>query len=76
MKNISPTELFGYLGSFLVALSLTMGDMFWLRVFNLAGALIFVVYGFIIKSYPVAFLNLFITLANVYYLNQLMQGVE
>jgi hypothetical protein len=71
MKNISPTELFGYFGSFIVALSLTMSDMYWLRIFNLAGALIFVVYGFIIKSYPVAFLNLFITAANIYYLNAL-----
>lgn len=74
IKNISPIELFGYLGSFLVALSLTMPEMFWLRVFNLAGAMVFVVYGFVIKSYPVAFLNLFITGINIYHLYHLHQG--
>lgn len=73
MENLNGVEIFGYLGSFLVALSLTMGNMFWLRVFNLAGAIIFVVYGMIIKSYPVVALNLFLTFVNIYHLYKLNQ---
>lgn len=66
--NISYLEWFGYLGSIVVAISLTMSSIVKLRWFNLLGATIFSVYGFAIAALPVGFLNLFIVLADIYYL--------
>jgi hypothetical protein len=41
-----------------------------LRIINLVGALLFTVYGSILGAYPVAALNAFIVLVNVYYLHK------
>ncbi len=64
-------EILGYLASVIVALSLMMKSIIKLRWFNLAGASFMSLYGFLIVSYPVAFLNLFIALVNIFYLCQL-----
>lgn len=61
-------ELIGYIASLIVAISLMMSSVLKLRLLNLLGSLIFSIYGFIIKSYPVGFLNLFIVIVNIYYL--------
>ncbi|POR03087.1 hypothetical protein AU468_05910 [Alkalispirochaeta sphaeroplastigenens] len=61
-------EWFGYLASILVALSLTMSSIVRLRWVNLTGSALFATYGFIIGSFPVALLNLFIALTNIFYL--------
>ncbi|SIQ45851.1 inner membrane protein [Alkalispirochaeta americana] len=66
-------EWFGYLASVLVALSLTMSSIVRLRWVNLAGATLFATYGFIIGSFPVALLNLFIALTNIFYLVKMYQ---
>jgi hypothetical protein len=62
-------EWFGYLASALIALSLMMGSIVKLRWLNLAGAAMFSSYGFVIGALPVAFLNGFIVLVNLYYLH-------
>ncbi len=61
-------EWIGYLGSAIIAISLMMSSIVKLRWLNLTGAAIFSSYGFIIGAMPVAFLNLFITLINVFHL--------
>lgn len=61
-------EAFGYLGSVLVAVSLMMSNIKQLRWINLFGAAIFATYGGLIGAIPVAVLNGFITLVDVYYL--------
>ncbi len=61
-------ELIGYIGSFLVALSLFMGNILKLRWINLAGALSFIVYGSIIHAYPIVVLNAVLAFANSYHL--------
>ena len=66
--NISLIEWIGYLGSALVAVSLTMSSIKKLRWYNLTGAAIFSFYGFAIGALPVALLNLFIVIADAYYL--------
>lgn len=66
--NISFLEWVGYLGSIIVAVSLTMSSILKLRWYNLLGAAIFSFYGFAIGSLPVGLLNLFIVLADVFYL--------
>lgn len=64
-------ELIGYLGSVLVAISLMMQSVFRLRVINLIGALIFAVYGFLIRAVPIVLLNSLIVGVNVYFLVQM-----
>lgn len=61
----------GYVGSVIIAASLTMSSLVKLRWLNLTGAAIFSAYGFIIGAMPVAFLNLFITLINIYHLHHI-----
>jgi hypothetical protein len=64
-------ELYGYLGSALIAISLMMSDIRKLRWINLVGAGSFASYGLLINSWPVAVLNGFIVLIDVVHLWQL-----
>jgi len=66
--GISYVEWFGYAASTIVAVSLTMSSIVKLRWLNLAGSAFFAAYGFVIGAYPVAFLNLFIVIVNIWYL--------
>ena len=63
-------ELIGYGASLLVAISLMMSNIVRLRVINMTGAVLFVIYGLLIDSNPVAAMNAFIVLVNIYYLVQ------
>ena len=74
--NISWLEWVGYVSSVLVAVSLTMSSIKKLRWYNLMGAAIFSFYGFAIQAYPVGVLNLFIVLANIYYLRGMYSASE
>jgi hypothetical protein len=65
---MEPIELYGYFGSFIIAISLTMTDIKRLRWLNMIGAAIFASYGFIISAWPVLALNGFIVLINVYHI--------
>ncbi len=69
-------EYIGYLASILVAISLMMSSVLKLRILNLIGSLIFSIYGFIINSYPVGFLNLFIVIVNIFYLIKMIKISE
>jgi hypothetical protein len=70
MGAVNYLELVGYLASVLVAISLMMLSLNKLRVINLSGSLLFTVYGFTIGAYPVAVLNAFIVLVNIFYLQK------
>ena len=74
--NISYLEWIGYVSSVIVAVSLTMSSIVKLRWYNLVGAGIFSFYGFAIGSLPVAFLNMFIVFANIYYLTKIYNRKE
>ena len=69
-------EIIGYLGSLLVAISLTMRSILKLRIVNLIGAAFFTVYGLLIQAYPVAAMNFFIVLIDIYYLYQMLSTRE
>jgi GNAT superfamily N-acetyltransferase len=69
-------ELLGYAASILVAISLMMSSILRLRVINLIGALAFALYGWLIGSIPVAAVNLFIVVINVYYLQGMLRSRE
>jgi hypothetical protein len=64
-------EIFGYFGSALIAFSLMMSNIIKLRVINFTGAVIFSIYGLLLDSYPVFFLNFFIAMINVFFLYKL-----
>jgi hypothetical protein len=66
-------EMFGYMGSLLVAISLMMRSLLRLRMINSIGCVIFVVYGVVIHAYPVAIMNGFIILINAFYLIQMLR---
>lgn len=74
--HISYLEWVGYMGSVLVAVSLTMSSIVKLRWLNLVGATIFTIYGFAIAALPVGVLNLFIVLADAYYLYKIYSNKE
>lgn len=61
-------EIVGYVGSFLVALSLSMKNIRLLRRINLIGAFTFSMYGLLIGAMPVFALNGYIVLIDIYYL--------
>ncbi|MDR2029709.1 MAG: YgjV family protein [Treponema sp.] len=66
-------EWFGIFASVLVAVSITMKNIKWLRVLNLTGSFTFAVYGICIRSLPVILLNIFTVGINIYYLIKLRQ---
>lgn len=69
-------EIIGYAASLLVAISLMMSNIIQLRIVNMIGAATFSVYGILIGSIPVAAMNGFIVLINIYYLTKIYAAVE
>jgi len=69
-------QLLGYAASLLIATSLLMRSIVRLRAINLAGALTFSVYGFLIGAYPVALLNLMTATINIVQLIRLRRRRE
>ena len=61
-------EIIGYLGSLLVALSLSMKNIRYLRRINFFGAFFFSIYGLLIGAYPVFVLNGYIAIIDIYFL--------
>lgn len=61
-------ELFGYLASITIAISMAMSSIVKFRLINLAGATLFATYGFMIGALPVGVLNSFIVAVDIYYL--------
>ncbi|MDT8337447.1 MAG: hypothetical protein RQ856_06450 [Candidatus Izemoplasmatales bacterium] len=61
-------EYIGYLASIIILVSLLMSSVKKLRWINLLGSLTFVVYGFMIKAYPIAILNIATVGINIYYI--------
>lgn len=66
----------GYLASVIIALSMTMNSIVKFRWINLAGALTFSTYGFLIGALPVGFLNGFIVCVDIYYLFKIYSKKE
>lgn len=70
--GITGTEYVGYLASFMVLLSFTMKDVRKLRLVNICGCVLFILYGFLMPSLriglPIIIANAAILLVNIYYL--------
>ncbi len=69
--GISILEIFGYVGSFVVLISLTMSSIVKLRWINLLGATMFTIYASLIGAYPAIFMNFGIVIIDVYYIIKL-----
>ncbi|WP_294406547.1 YgjV family protein [uncultured Clostridium sp.] len=74
MFNVPWIEYVGYAASILIGISMVMKNIIKLRFINLIGCILFSVYGFIIKAYPVAIVNLVIAFTNIYYLYKLTKN--
>ncbi len=66
-------ELFGYLGTALVLLSFVMRDIKWLRVINMAGGFISLIYAICVNTMPVVVLNGSVILINAVQLIRLLR---
>lgn len=66
--GITLTEWIGYLASFFVMISFFMRNIITLRYVNSVGCFFFVIYGFLLNSWPVIITNLAILSVNFYYL--------
>nr|WP_320119122.1 hypothetical protein [uncultured Marinifilum sp.] len=69
-------EWIGYAASVLVLISLTMTSIVKLRWYNLAGAVLFSAYGFLIGALPVGIMNFLIVCANLYNLRKMYVRIE
>ena len=66
-------ELFGYLGSTMVVVSMLMTSVVKLRVFNAIGSVISAVYALMIGSFPLALMNICLLTINIYNLLRLLK---
>jgi len=73
MNNQLIYELIGYAASLFIAISLMMKSLIRLRIINGLGGLIFVVYGILIKAYPIAILNGLIVAIDMYYIISMLK---
>ncbi|HKK09966.1 MAG TPA: GNAT family N-acetyltransferase [Bacteroidales bacterium] len=69
-------EWVGYAASLGIMISMLMSSVLKLRMINLAGCVLFIVYGYMIGAYPVAIVNFFIALINIYYLRKMLGKTE
>ena len=69
-------EIIGYTGSALVAISLMMKNIFYLRRINLIGAATFATYGLMVGAIPVFVLNSFISAVDIYYIIEMKRKKE
>lgn len=66
--DLSIYEIIGYTASAIIALSMTMSSIVKFRWINLVGASTFATYGILIGALPVALLNGFIVMVDIFYL--------
>lgn len=76
MFGVPFPELVGYLASALVVLSLTMSSVLRLRLLNLAGAVVFLIYGVLIDAPPIILTNVVIVGINVWFLVKVLTDRE
>jgi len=66
--NENFVEWIGYAAMISLMISFMMKDIKKLRIINTIACLLFVVYGFLLDSYPIIISNAFISIVNLYYL--------
>jgi peptidoglycan biosynthesis protein MviN/MurJ (putative lipid II flippase) len=66
-------EIIGWLATVFVIISFLQKDIFKLRLFSLVGALLWSLYGFILSSWSIVFLNVVITIIQVFWVFKLIK---
>lgn len=70
--GITGTEYIGYLASLMVLISFTMKDVNKLRLVNMTGCILFIIYGFLMPTLrvglPIIIANAAILGVNIFYL--------
>lgn len=74
--DVSWLDWFGYAASVVILISLTMSSIIKLRWVNLAGAIMFAAFGYLIGSIPTGTLNAGIAIIDIYYLIRLYRERE
>ncbi len=74
--DFSYMHIIGYVASIIIAISMTMSSFVKFRIINLAGATLFCIYGILISALPVAMLNSFIIIVDIYYLVKIFSMKE
>ena len=74
MSTETILQLVGYFSTLLVLISFLMTSVVKLRLVNLVGSGIFVVFAILTKSYPTAIMNLGICAINIYFLIRLAKS--
>lgn len=69
-------EIIGYAASLLIAISMMLSSVLFLRFVNLAGAALFTIYGLLIGAYPVAVLNGLIVFVNGWHILRMTRAAE
>jgi hypothetical protein len=59
-------EIWGYISMIVVVISMLMKDIKWLRILNSISCAMFIIYGFLISSYPIILLNSIVILINLW----------
>ena len=68
--EILKNEWLGIVASAFVLVSFLMTDQVWIRIINMVGCVIFVVYGFLLPAYSTAFMNGALFIVHVVYLTK------
>lgn len=66
-------EIFGYIGSSLVVISMLMTSIVKLRIINMIGSVISGIYAVICGAFPLAFMNACLIIINIYNLIKLQK---
>lgn len=81
MNEILLNEIVGISGSILIAISMvfkttTDKGVMYLRIFNLLGSIVFVVYGFMLPAYSTIVLNCVCVVLNIVGLVKIIQKIR
>lgn len=81
MEDILINEIVGVLGSILIAISMmfkttTDRGVMWLRIFNLIGSIVFVIYGILLPAYSTIILNCICVILNIIGLIKIVQKIK
>ena len=74
MDGETVLQVVGYFSTLLILISFLMTSVLKLRVVNLIGSAIFVVFAFLTKSYPTAIMNVGLCIINIYFILRLLRS--
>jgi hypothetical protein len=66
-------EIIGIIASLFVLASFSLGNILWVRVVNIIGAAIFVVYGALMGAWAIVILNVLLVLIHISHIRVLMR---